>query len=102
MSVAEALRSDSSGRGAAFSGAEGGGELTIVEPLIFEASRPERRAVRFPSASDAAREAASAQPAPPRRLSGWAGFWLNVFGSIVVVLVIDQLADLAPLLLLRA
>jgi glycine dehydrogenase subunit 2 len=65
MSVAEAPRSDSSGRGAAFSGAEGGEELTIVEPLIFDASRPERRAVRFPSASDAAREAASGQPELP-------------------------------------
>ncbi|MGZ8563974.1 MAG: aminomethyl-transferring glycine dehydrogenase subunit GcvPB [Candidatus Limnocylindria bacterium] len=65
MSVAEAPRSDSSGRGAAFSGAEGGRELTIVEPLIFDASRPERRAVRFPTASAAAREAASGQPELP-------------------------------------
>ncbi len=65
MSVAEATRSDPSGRGAAFSGAEGGDELTVVEPLIFEASRPERRAVRFPPASAAAREAAAAQPELP-------------------------------------
>jgi glycine dehydrogenase subunit 2 len=65
MSVAEAPHSDSSGRGAAFSGAEGGPELTIVEPLIFAASRPERRAVRFPTASAAAREAASGQPELP-------------------------------------
>jgi glycine dehydrogenase subunit 2 len=65
MSVAEAPRSDPSGRGAAFSGAEGGDELTVVEPLIFDASRPERRAVRFPTASAAAREAASGQPELP-------------------------------------
>jgi glycine dehydrogenase subunit 2 len=65
MSVAEAPRSDPSGRGAAFSGAEGGDDLTIVEPLIFDASRPERRAVRFPTASAAAREAASGQPELP-------------------------------------
>jgi glycine dehydrogenase subunit 2 len=65
MSVAEAPRSDASGRGAAFSGATGGDELTVVEPLIFDASRPERRAVRFPTASAAAREAASGQPELP-------------------------------------
>ncbi len=65
MSVAEAPRSDSSGRGAAFSGAEGGADLTVVEPLIFAASRPERRAVRFPTASEAAREAVSGQPELP-------------------------------------
>ena len=65
MSVAEAPRSDPSGRGAAFSGAAGGDHLTVVEPLIFDASRPERRAVRFPAASAAAREAASGQPELP-------------------------------------
>jgi glycine dehydrogenase subunit 2 len=65
VSVAEAPRSDASGRGAAFSGAAGGEELTIVEPLIFDASRPERRAVRFPVASEAATEAASGQPELP-------------------------------------
>jgi glycine dehydrogenase subunit 2 len=64
VSVAEAPR-DASGRGAAFSGAEGGGELTVVEPLIFERSRPERRAVRFPSASERAREVGSRQPQLP-------------------------------------
>ena len=66
MSVAEPpRRSDASGRGAAFSGAAGGGELTIVEPLIFDASRAERRAVRFPSPSPAARAAAEGQPELP-------------------------------------
>ena len=65
MSVAQAPRSDSSGRGAAFSGAEGGDDLTVVEPLIFDASRPERRAVRFPTPSAEAREAASGQPELP-------------------------------------
>jgi len=65
MSVAEAPPSDASGRGAAFSGAAGGDELTIVEPLIFERSRAERRAVRFPSASDTARAAGAGQPELP-------------------------------------
>src|SRR5687768_14165571 len=65
MSVAEAPSTDPSGRGAAFSGASGGDELRIVEPLIFERSRAERRAVRFPSPSDEARERASGQPQLP-------------------------------------
>ncbi len=62
MSVAEA---PSSGRGSAFAGAVGGDELTIVEPLIFDRSRPDRRAVRFPSASAAALESAAVQPELP-------------------------------------
>jgi glycine dehydrogenase subunit 2 len=65
MSVAEAPSSDPSGRGSAFSGTSGGDELRIVEPLIFDRSRAERRAVRFPSPSDAARELASGQPQLP-------------------------------------
>ena len=66
MSVAEAPdRSDASGRGAAFAGAPGGDVLSIVEPLIFERSHTERRAVRFPSPSDEARSAAESQPALP-------------------------------------
>ncbi|MDQ3690218.1 MAG: aminomethyl-transferring glycine dehydrogenase subunit GcvPB [Chloroflexota bacterium] len=65
MSVAEAPRSDASGRGAAFSGPSAGDELTVVEPLIFERSRAERRAVRFPSASASARAAGVKQPELP-------------------------------------
>ena len=65
MSVAEAPPSDASGRGAAFSGAAGGEGLTVVEPLIFERSHAERRAVRFPRLSDRARERASGQPELP-------------------------------------
>jgi len=67
MSVAEAPdRSDASGRGAAFSGAHGAeGTMTIVEPLIFERSRPGRRAVRFPDAGASARELGKDQPALP-------------------------------------
>ncbi|MBW3612912.1 MAG: aminomethyl-transferring glycine dehydrogenase subunit GcvPB [Chloroflexi bacterium] len=66
MSVAEPPgRSDPSGRGSAFSGATGGSGLTIVEPLIFDASRRERRAVRFPKPSEAARAAAAGQPELP-------------------------------------
>jgi len=56
---------DASGRAAAFQSPDGGAELTIVEPLIFDASRPGRRAVRFPAASAAAAAAASGQPALP-------------------------------------
>jgi glycine dehydrogenase subunit 2 len=66
MSVAEAPdRSDASGRGAAFSGTPGGEALSIVEPLIFERSRAERRGVRFPIASETARSAAASQPSLP-------------------------------------
>ncbi len=39
--------------------------MTVVEPLIFEASRPGRRAVRFPQASAEAQESARRQPALP-------------------------------------
>jgi glycine dehydrogenase subunit 2 len=66
MSVAEAPdRQNASGRGSAFAGATGGDEVSIVEPLIFERSHPERRAVRFPVASEAARRAAESQPPLP-------------------------------------
>ena len=56
---------DASGRGAAFASPEGGDTLTVIEPLIFESSRPGRRAVRFPSPSTAARDVAAAEPALP-------------------------------------
>jgi glycine dehydrogenase subunit 2 len=65
VSVADAPRTDASGRGAAFSGASGGGELTVVEPLIFERSHAGRRAVRFPAASDEARRMGEGQPEVP-------------------------------------
>jgi glycine dehydrogenase subunit 2 len=66
MSVLERPASgDPSGRAAAFTSPAGGQELTIVEPLIFDASRPGRRAVRYPSPSEAARAAAADQPAIP-------------------------------------
>ena len=65
MNVAEAPPADASGRGAAFTGPTGGEELTVVEPLIFERSRPGRRAVRFPRSSDAARERSAGQPELP-------------------------------------
>jgi glycine dehydrogenase subunit 2 len=60
-----AIDVDASGRGAAFASPPAGEALTIVEPLIFEHSRPGRRAVRFPVASDAARAAAEGEPALP-------------------------------------
>ena len=66
MSVIEReATGDQSGRGAAFSGAEGGGELQVVEPLIFAASRRGRRGVRFPAASGRASAAAAGQPGIP-------------------------------------
>ena len=67
MSVAEPTTPavDASGRGAAFHSPEGGETPTVVEPLIFERSRPDRRAVRFPRASEASRTASASQPALP-------------------------------------
>jgi glycine dehydrogenase subunit 2 len=66
MSVVERPpAADASGRGAAFHSPEGGHTLTVVEPLIFEASVPGRRAVRFPAPSEAARAAADSQPPLP-------------------------------------
>ena len=66
MSAVEAPeRRDASGRGSAFSGATAGEELTIVEPLIFDRSRPGRRAVRFPSPSTRAGERGAGQPELP-------------------------------------
>ena len=66
MSVADPpARTDASGRGAAFTGPTGGEELRVVEPLIFDRSRPERRVVRFPTPSSAARERAARQPELP-------------------------------------
>ena len=66
MSVLERpATGDASGRGAAFASPEGGNELTIIEPLIFDSSRPGRRAVRYPSPSSTARAAAAGQPPIP-------------------------------------
>jgi glycine dehydrogenase subunit 2 len=66
MSVLERpAAGDPSGRGAAFHSPDGGEQLTVVEPLIFESSRPGRRAVRFPSPSTQALAAAASQPPLP-------------------------------------
>ena len=65
MSVAESPPADTSGRGAAFSSPSGGVELHVVEPLIFDASAPGRRGVRFPRPSDEARRRAAGQPEIP-------------------------------------
>ncbi len=66
MSVLERpAAGDPSGRGAAFHSPEAGEQLTVVEPLIFDASRPGRRAVRFPLPSPEARAAAAGQPPLP-------------------------------------
>ncbi|MEX0710307.1 MAG: aminomethyl-transferring glycine dehydrogenase subunit GcvPB [Chloroflexota bacterium] len=66
MSVLERpTAGDASGRGAAFHSPEGGEHLVTVEPLIFDASRSGRRAVRFPAPSPAAVAAAGGQPEMP-------------------------------------
>jgi glycine dehydrogenase subunit 2 len=65
VSVAESPPADASGRGAAFHSPEGGEQLSVVEPLIFSASAAGRRGVRFPRASDRARQAAGGQPDLP-------------------------------------
>jgi glycine dehydrogenase subunit 2 len=66
VSVAERPpTTDASGRGAAFLSPDAGSEPTVVQPLIFEASVPGRRAVRFPPASEDARAAAAGQPSLP-------------------------------------
>jgi glycine dehydrogenase subunit 2 len=65
VSVEAPRRTDASGRGAAFSGTDAPDELSIVEPLIFERSRPGRRGVRFPMVADAVRRAGSGEPELP-------------------------------------
>ena len=65
MSLVEERSADASGRGAAFTSPEGGTALTVVEPTLFERSRPGRRAVQFPAPSPAARASAASQPAIP-------------------------------------
>ncbi|HEV7200007.1 MAG TPA: aminomethyl-transferring glycine dehydrogenase subunit GcvPB [Candidatus Limnocylindria bacterium] len=56
---------DASGRGAAFQSPVAGSAPRVVEPTLFERSRPGRRAVRFPPPSDAAQASADSQPPVP-------------------------------------
>jgi glycine dehydrogenase subunit 2 len=56
---------DASGRGAAFHSPASGERLRVVEPTLFERSRPGRRAIRFPAPSAAARASAAEQPEIP-------------------------------------
>jgi glycine dehydrogenase subunit 2 len=66
VSVAERpTETDASGRGAAFASPHGGDQLEIVQPLIFDASAPGRRGVRFPAPSEAALSGSASQPAIP-------------------------------------
>ncbi len=66
MSVAERpTETDASGRGAAFASPHGGEQLEIVQPLIFDASAPGRRGVRFPAPSEHASAASAMQPEIP-------------------------------------
>lgn len=45
---------------------------------------------------------ASDQVVTPKRLSGWAGFWITILGGILITVVADQLADRMPLPFVRA
>ena len=65
MSVEAPGRPDASGRGAAYAGPEAPPEHSIVEPLIFDGSRPGRRAVRFPVVSDELHDAIAGEPQLP-------------------------------------
>jgi glycine cleavage system P protein (glycine dehydrogenase) subunit 2 len=66
MSVAERpAETDASGRGAAFASPHGGEQVKIVQPLIFDASAPGRRGVRFPAPSEHASAASAMQPEIP-------------------------------------
>ena len=66
MSVAERpTETDASGRGAAFASPHGGEQLEIIQPLIFDASAPGRRGVRFPAPSEHASAASAMQPEIP-------------------------------------
>ncbi len=65
MNMTERPPTDRSGRGAAFSSPSAGDAPQVVEPLIIAASRPGRRAVRFPAPSATAVAAASRQPEVP-------------------------------------
>jgi len=66
VSVAERpTETDASGRGAAFASPHGGEQLEIVQPLIFDASAPGRRGVRFPAPSEHATAASAMQPEIP-------------------------------------
>ena len=75
--------------------------LGLLAFAVLELLRPPRLGVvrEVPSGGN---DAASDAVATPGRLSGWAGFWITILGAILVTAVLDQLADLMPLLLLRA
>ena len=88
---------DASGRGSAFrsaDGADGGGELRIVEPLIFAGSRTGRRAVRFPAASTVATDAASRQPEVPAALRRAVPLRLPEVGELDLVRHFNRLSQL--------
>jgi hypothetical protein len=75
--------------------------LGVLALAVLEFLRPPRLVVvpESPADGDAT---ASEDVATPKRLSGWAGFWIGIFGAILITVVVDQLADLAPLILVRA
>ncbi|MFN2484382.1 MAG: aminomethyl-transferring glycine dehydrogenase subunit GcvPB [Candidatus Limnocylindria bacterium] len=56
---------DPSGRGSAFRSPAPAADASVVQPLIFSASRAGRRSVRFPQPSEAARSASGRQPEIP-------------------------------------
>lgn len=75
--------------------------LGLLALAVFEFLRPPRLVVIPESPTDGDATASDAV-ATPKRLSGWAGFWIGIFGAILITVVVDQLADLMPLMLVRA
>lgn len=75
--------------------------LGLLAFAVLELLRPPQLVVvrEVPSDGDGT---ASEDAFTPKRLSGWAGFWVTILGGILVTVVADQLADLVPLLFVRA
>ena len=85
---------DASGRGAAFHSPHGGEMASVLEPTLFEASRPGRRAVRFPPLSAAAQAAAATQPPIPAEARRTAPLRLPEVSELDLVRHFNRLARL--------
>ena len=75
--------------------------LGVLALAVFELLRPPRL-VALPVATTDDAPTASDQDFTAKRLSGWAGLWITIFGAILVTVVVGQLADLMPLFFVRA
>lgn len=75
--------------------------LGVLAFAVSELLRPPRLVVVPEGATDGD-PTASELDVVPKRLSGWAGFWITILGAMLVTVVSDQLADLMPLLFVRA